>query len=84
MVLGSSVVVRWVALTVFLFVGRAFADMHETAEAGFYASPEEVHPVLVGTEAPDGELKTIDGENTTLIASLGEKPGVLIFYRGNW
>ena len=52
--------------------------------ADFYASPQEVRPVLVGTQVPDGDLKAIDGSSTSLSASLGGKPGVVVFYRGNW
>lgn len=58
--------------------------VQDVSAADFFGSPEEVHPVLVGTEAPNGDLRTIDGKSTTLAAALGHKPGVVVFYRGNW
>jgi hypothetical protein len=47
-------------------------------------SAEEVSPILVGTSAPDGALKTADGRTTTLAELLDGAPGVLVFYRGHW
>jgi len=48
------------------------------------ASAEGVHPILVGTPAPDGALKTAEGHETTLHALLDGRPTVLVFYRGHW
>jgi len=70
---------RWIAcITLGLFLGA-------TVQAqDFYPSLDSVRPALVGTKAPDGTLKTIDGSTTTLSGTLGDRPGVVGFYRGNW
>ena len=54
---------------------------HEKALPG---AAEDVSPILVGTTAPDGALKTADGLETTLGGLLDGSPGVLVFYRGHW
>jgi peroxiredoxin len=46
--------------------------------------PHQVHPVLVGSQAPDAPLRTLDDQATTLRAQLAGKPTVLVFYRGGW
>jgi peroxiredoxin len=47
-------------------------------------SPSEVRPLLIGAVAPDAQLRTMDGNPTTLKNALAGKPGVVIFYRGGW
>ena len=47
-------------------------------------SADKVHPLLVGTQAPDVILKKPDGSNFDLRKSAGERPLILIFYRGGW
>jgi hypothetical protein len=51
---------------------------------GLPTSAEGVHPILVGTPAPDGALRTPEGRETTLHALLDGRPTVLVFYRGHW
>jgi peroxiredoxin len=46
--------------------------------------PQDVHPVLIGSAAPDAALRTLDDVPTTLHAQLAGKPTVLVFYRGGW
>ena len=48
------------------------------------ASAEEVSPILVGTAAPDGTVRTTDGMETTLGTLRAGRPAVLVFYRGHW
>ena len=55
-----------------------------SAEALVYPSAEAVQPLLVGTQAPGGILKTGGGASFDLAAALQAKPTVLVFYRGSW
>lgn len=48
------------------------------------ASPLDVHPILVGTRAPDAPLTTVEGTPVGLESVLSGKPTVLVFYRGWW
>ena len=54
------------------------------AEDRLASSTTEVCPVLIGTEVPDGPLKTTEGRKTTLRKLLAGEPGLLVFYRGHW
>lgn len=47
-------------------------------------SPEQIRPILVGTQAPDVQLATQEGKTVSLSAFWAKKPSVLIFYRGGW
>lgn len=53
-------------------------------ERDFALSAEEVTPLLIGATVPDVELKSIDGKSQKLQELVGQKPTVLIFYRGGW
>ena len=64
--------------------GVALSAPAAHAGDGYVNSAEEVRPILVGTTAPDGALKTADGRDTTLGQLLDGQPGVLVFYRGHW
>ena len=59
------------------FAPSAFAE--DVAPA-----PSQVRPLLIGAAAPDAALQTADGRALSLLAALGGKPGVVIFYRGGW
>ena len=48
------------------------------------ASATEVHPLLLGSKAPDVALKSLDGKDTTLWNQMASKPAILVFYRGGW
>ena len=48
------------------------------------ASPEEIHPLLIGASAPPLTLRSGDGKPFDLNTALGEKPTILILYRGGW
>lgn len=48
------------------------------------SSAEAVRPILIGTEVPDGPLRTQDARETTLRKMLRGRPAVLVFYRGHW
>jgi hypothetical protein len=67
-----------------LVAGVALSAPAAHAEEGLVSSAEGVSPILVGTTAPDGALKTADGRDITLGQLLDGQPGVLVFYRGHW
>lgn len=54
------------------------------AEPRVAESAEEIHPLLIGAEAPDVTLRDVDSAEVKLRDLLSEKPTVLIFYRGGW
>ena len=48
------------------------------------AEPTRTSPVGVGDAAPDFTLQDQNGHPVTLSASRGQRPVVLVFYRGYW
>lgn len=44
----------------------------------------DISPLLIGENAPDVEIKDINGKSTALKTILTEKPTVIMFYRGGW
>ncbi len=70
--------IRTILVVLMLFSSPLFAG-DEIA-----ASATEVHPLLLGSQAPDIDLKTLDGKDTTLWKQMDEKPAILVFYRGGW
>ncbi len=55
------------------------------AEAGRAApSAEAVRPLAVGEHAPAVKVRDLDGRDVALASLWGEKPIVLVFYRGGW
>ena len=63
---------RFLALAALFFAAAAFD------------SPKEVHPLKVGTPAPDAAVWTLEGDAQTLTELRGGDRSVLIFYRGGW
>lgn len=47
-------------------------------------SPQTVRPLLNGMTAPAATLLDQQGKKVELLAELGKKPTVLVFYRGGW
>jgi len=47
-------------------------------------SATQLRPLLVGSTAPDVQLRRIDGTPVSLKTALSGRPGVVIFYRGGW
>lgn len=45
---------------------------------------EEVRPMLLGAQIPDVTLRNVNGKDVNLRALVGEKPTILVFYRGGW
>lgn len=52
--------------------------------ARIYDSPEQVSPILVGTQIPNVPLQDVDGGTVQLADRISQKPAVVIFYRGGW
>jgi len=58
---------------------------HGAALAGeVAASPEQVHPLLIGSEIPELTLTAADGKTVDLRRLTSEQRTILIFYRGGW
>ncbi len=72
----SRAVFASVLSLLFAFASPASARVADT--------PNDVHPILVGTTAPDAPLTGLDRRPTTLKQQLAGKPTVLVFYRGGW
>lgn len=58
----------------------------DSAGAGqdYASSAQEIQPLLIGAQVPDVQLKTIDGDPVSIKDAMGDKPAVVIFYRGGW
>ena len=71
---------------------RASADQLPPEVAGAFATEQRDlaaagNPSGVaepGSRLPDGELLDVDSKPTTLAQNLGDKPAVIVFYRGGW
>jgi len=48
------------------------------------AAEPRTSPVAVGDAAPDFTLQDQNGQTVKLSASSGQRPVVLVFYRGSW
>ena len=48
------------------------------------ASPEQIRPLLIGSEVPQLSLTAADGKTVDLRRLTGEQRTILIFYRGGW
>jgi cytochrome oxidase Cu insertion factor (SCO1/SenC/PrrC family) len=55
-----------------------------TAGLASAADPPRAQPVAVGDTAPDFTLQDANYKKVTLSASRGQRPVVLVFYRGYW
>jgi|GEM_PF-1327386 hypothetical protein len=61
------------------------AEENKASKAPVYpGAPEDVHPRMVGTQAPTASLKSSDGNPFDLARAISKKPAVLVFYRGYW
>lgn len=45
---------------------------------------DQITPILLGSKLPDPALRDRDGNPTSLRKVVGDKPAVLVFYRGGW
>ena len=49
-----------------------------------FAAEPRTKPVAVGETAPDFTLQDQNGQTVKLSASRGQRPVVVVFYRGYW
>jgi len=70
------------AATVFLL--GALLTIGATSAAEPYSAPTEVQPLLIGTEVPEVDVLTLEGEAVGLRSVVGQGKAVVIFYRGGW
>jgi peroxiredoxin len=54
------------------------------AKAQFAANAIDVNPLKTGQEAPDITLINGNGASNSLHAVIGDKPTLILFYRGDW
>jgi len=67
-------------LVIFLFAVLATF----TASAQLPEKAEDISPLLIGEKIPDVALKATNDSNQQLYNIFGQKPTVLLFYRGGW
>jgi peroxiredoxin len=65
-------------------IGPQLAAVFDTEQADLRAAGLPDTVVRVGDRLPDADLLTPTGDTTTLQATLGDGPAVLVFYRGAW
>ena len=53
-------------------------------EPPVFAEANEVRPLLVGLEIPDGTLKDEKGNEVAISELRDGGPAVFVFYRGHW
>lgn len=61
------------------FYGQATAG-----ELNVARSPNEVCPILIGSQLPAISVKDLEGKPFDLNMAIAEKPTVLIYFRGGW
>jgi len=47
-------------------------------------SPDQIEPLLIGSPLPETQVRTVDGQQTSLAEVIGGDPAVIVFYRGGW
>ena len=55
-----------------------------TARAQFAANATDIKPLLVGQSVPDKILVDGNGNSKSLYNATGDKPTLIMFYRGDW
>jgi peroxiredoxin len=55
-----------------------------SAKAQFAANATDVKPLMVGQEVPDKMLTDGNGTAKSLHSAIGDKPTLIMFYRGDW
>lgn len=69
-------------ITLLLSVAFIFNSICLSAQVP--AKPEDVSPLLIGENIPVIKVPDAMGNNFDLNAAVGQKPTILIFYRGGW
>ena len=65
-----------------LFISLIFISC--TNQSSIPLVAEDISPILIGETLPNANFQNSEGEYVQLKALLGEKPTVLVFYRGGW
>ncbi|HUP25133.1 MAG TPA: hypothetical protein VNB06_19610 [Thermoanaerobaculia bacterium] len=73
-------VISLLVASICLAAGSSFARQLATP-AG---SPTEIRPLLIGSEVPSAEVRSVDGQAADLREIVLGKPTLLLFYRGGW
>ena len=48
------------------------------------SAPNQIQPILIGSEAPGPVLENASGEAIDLSQLLEQRPTILVFYRAHW
>lgn len=75
----SQIVFATLLIMLFSFSSQAKADSQKVAKV-----PNEICPILIGSQVPAITLQTIDGKSFDLNRALAKKPTILIYFRGGW
>ena len=68
-----------------VFISIAFTALTVlSANAQFAANAIDVQPLKIGQEVPDKMLVDGNGASKSLHSVIGDKPTVIVFYRGDW
>jgi hypothetical protein len=62
-----------------LLIGVASTALGEEPMA-----PDQVQPILLGSELPEATISDLDGNELQLADAIGDDPTLLIFFRGGW
>jgi peroxiredoxin len=73
-------IMKTIIITTLLFCG--FTGL--TSFAQIPGKAEDISPLLYGETIPEAMLVSPDGSKQSLLALIGKKPTVLLFYRGGW
>ena len=65
-----------------LFISLLFIGC--TNQSSIPLVAEDISPILIGETLPNANFQNSEGEYVQLKALLGEKPTLLVFYRGGW
>lgn len=84
--------VRLFALVTSLAIAGCSADPDERGapaaavrfDDGIAVSADAIRPRLLGTPLPEANVRTLDGDELALAQAIGDRPAVLVFYRGGW
>ena len=68
-------ILLWISLTT-LFVSSGYAQLAEEAE--------DIAPLLIGETLPQDIAAGMNSGKKNLAKMIGEKPSVILFYRGGW
>lgn len=65
-------------------IGPQLSGVFADEQAGLNAAGTPAGAVARGDVLPDAPLLTADGTSTTLHEAIGDRPAVVVFYRGAW